>query len=211
MQRCLLIVRHALSVYKWSKWSSCHSHFTSNPIFNLNTAVSQCSLCSWHGHVTPATLLFHVALCTCQPHLLFVGAQAYYNCIWVTYNPQSSQSKLVLGYLVDWQLVLSHFKLLQQPQPSFINIFSRLLARAHFIMHSWLSDFTNSVVLGESISHSSSNNVSSTIICTKLFILQVIGCLGMRWVLAGNKADHMTLNGIGTSTLSGSHVMLIIF
>lgn len=52
MQRCLLIVRHALSVYKWSKWSSCHSHFTSNPVFSLNTAVSQCSLCSWHGHVT---------------------------------------------------------------------------------------------------------------------------------------------------------------
>jgi len=65
--------------------------------------------------------------------------------------------------------------------------------------------------LGSKISRSSSNNVSSTIICTKLFILQVIGCLGMGWVLAGNKAGHMTLNGIGTGTLSGSHVMSIIF
>jgi len=136
---------------------------------------------------------------------------AYYNYIGVTYNPQSSQSKLVLGYLVGWQLVLSHFKLLQQPRPSFSNIFSRLSARVHFIMHSWLSDFTNSVVPGEQISRSSSNNVSSTIICTKLFILQVLGCLGMGWVLAGNKAGHMTLNGIGTSTLSGSGVVSIIF
>ena len=71
--------------------------------------------------------------------------------------------------------------------------------------------------LGEPMSRSSSNNVSSTIICTKLFILQVIGCLGRRQVLAGNKAGHMTpgqghmtLNGIGTGPLSGSRVMSII-